>query len=431
MNKHLNIYNSYSKTNRDSNQLENDLTRALAVALQENKVFLFEFLKVILNNKKGVFENAFSDYTHKEAINIEIQKGVEHIDNYDYLFAVRVSGTPMTKDEFFKQEDGRKYNAVTDMFIQINNIAIIFEVKPDNENSTAQLYNQAMNTIKVQKYNMKEVVTPVDYNWGKIMETAIQVNNFLIASQSSSRILNDFIGFIKAHNSQWLPLKPLSTLLLSANDYQITNRLNDVIEQSDFTNINGRLGYKVNLGFAEEILLGFNYEKQTVIFSVYPGNTKGQGYHIFNKENEPKFKSQVQINGKEVNVNKSYHLKISSTFGNYITGLWANDADFDKPLYNKYNFYNFSGKKYREQWSDIESLFSETFVNEYDWRTESDWNEKILNSNRSVLNLSFGYEITFELPYTFLQNIDNNKNDFLGLIDLFKQVENEMKNLIS
>lgn len=431
MNKHLNIYKSYTKTNRESNQLENDLTRALAIALQESEVFLFEFLKVILSNKKGAFENAFSDYTSKEAINIEIQKGVEHIDNYDYLFAVRISGTAMTKDEFFRQEDGRVYNAITDMFIQINNIAIIFEVKPHNENSTAQLYNQAMNAIKVQKYTMKEVVTPVDYNWAKIMETATQVNNFLIASQSSSRILNDFIGFIKAHNCQWLPLKPLSALSLSADNYQINNRLNDAIEQSNYTNVNGRLGYKVDLGFAEEILLGFNCEKQTVIFSVYPGNTKGQGYHIFNKENEPKFKSKVQINGKEINVNKSYHLKISSTFGNYITGLWANDADFDKPLYNKYNFYNFSGKKYREQWNDIENLFSETFINDYDWKTESKWNEKILNSNRSVLNLSFGYEISFELPYVLLQNLDNNKKDFTVLIDLFKQVEKEIKTVIS
>ena len=41
MNKHLNIYKTYTKVNRKNGELEDDLTRALAIVLQENDVGYF------------------------------------------------------------------------------------------------------------------------------------------------------------------------------------------------------------------------------------------------------------------------------------------------------------------------------------------------------------------------------------------------------
>ena len=41
MNKHLNIFTTYAKDNR-TYQLENDLTRSLAICLQEDALFFHE-----------------------------------------------------------------------------------------------------------------------------------------------------------------------------------------------------------------------------------------------------------------------------------------------------------------------------------------------------------------------------------------------------
>ena len=48
MNKHLNIFSSYSKEDKGY-KLENDLTRALAICLQEDKLLFHEVLKKIFD----------------------------------------------------------------------------------------------------------------------------------------------------------------------------------------------------------------------------------------------------------------------------------------------------------------------------------------------------------------------------------------------
>ena len=48
MNRHLNLFKTYTKEDRNY-QLENDLTRAFAITLLENQLFLHEVLKQIFS----------------------------------------------------------------------------------------------------------------------------------------------------------------------------------------------------------------------------------------------------------------------------------------------------------------------------------------------------------------------------------------------
>lgn len=72
MNKHLNIFKTYTKKNR-SYQLENDLTRALAICLQEDALFFHEVLKTIINDS-GLYNKLFEDLDGDTEVQIEIQK---------------------------------------------------------------------------------------------------------------------------------------------------------------------------------------------------------------------------------------------------------------------------------------------------------------------------------------------------------------------
>jgi len=429
MNKHLNIYKTYTKVNRENYQLEDDLTRALAIVLQENDVFLHQFLKYVLNQKENTYSNLFDDYTNKNPIEIDIQKPVESIEGFDHLFAVRISGNAM-KNDFYNQNHDRDYNAITDMFIKIDNMAIIFEVKPNNHNSTAQLYNQALNTIKSdESLTMQNDVTAVDFNWPLIIQMAVRVNNYQVAIAKPSRILSNFISYIKMHNYQWLPQLALSALAFNGNQNAIIKRLSDAIENSDNTTINNRLGIKCNFGWSEELLISLNNEKQEVRFVVYPGNTKAQGVHIFKTEGEAQFKREITINNLKRKLHKSYHIKLSGQ--SYITGLWASDSDFKTPLYTKHNYHNHSGRKKRNiHWKGIENLLDSAFKSEFEWKKRSGWKNKILNSNRTQFDISFGYEVSFRIPYSEMQQLDTDKNNLQPLIDFIEEAKKEFRGIV-
>lgn len=427
MNAHLNIYKAYSKQNRESYQLEDDLTRALAIALQENDIFSHQFLKYILDHKEKTYRNLFDDFNGKQTIEIDIQKPIKDIGDFNYLFAVRISGDAMGED-FFLQTQERKYNPITDMYIHIHDVAIIFEVKPNHSNSTGQLFNQALNALE-NVDEMKTRVIPVDFNWPLLMELAVRVNNYQEAIGKPSRLLDNFISYIKMHNYHWLPQKSLSSLSFSSNQKGIEKRFSDAIDNSENLPIGNRLGIKYNLEWAEEILISLREETKEVKFVVYPGNTKGQGRFIFTNNGEPQFKSEIEINGAPRKLHKAYHIKF---FGQrYITGLWAAESDFKTPLYTTENFQEHSGRKKRNtHWEEVESLLDTSFNHDYDWRKKCDWESKIIGSDRSQFDLSFGYEIRFSMPYSEIQQLDKDKNNLETLINLIEEVKNEFKSIV-
>ena len=164
MNKHLNIFHTYTKVNREQ-QLENDLTRAFAICLQESNVYLHSILKEIFKTNQGTYEKMFTDYSDQANIEIKIQQNVANIGEFNKLFAVSLSGFEMDTSLFFQQTHNQAYEPITDLVILINDVVIIFEIKPDNRDCTAQLYNQAYNACG-QDLNSSEVI-PVDLNWKK------------------------------------------------------------------------------------------------------------------------------------------------------------------------------------------------------------------------------------------------------------------------
>jgi hypothetical protein len=94
MNKHLNIFKTYAKGNR-SYQLENDLTRALAICLQEDALFCHEVLKTIIDDA-DLYNQLFEDLDGDTDIQIEIQKATSNIGDFEQVFAVSLSESLMS-----------------------------------------------------------------------------------------------------------------------------------------------------------------------------------------------------------------------------------------------------------------------------------------------------------------------------------------------
>lgn len=416
-NKHLNLFRTYTKEDRNY-QLENDLTRALAITMLENQLFLHEVLKVLLSQNTGYYDTIFDDFSGKDSIQIDIQKNVSE---YEHLFAVSLSGHQMEVGSFFNQNNDTKYDPITDLVIIIHNVVIIFEVKPNYHDCTSQLYNQALNAFE-HKISSKNV-TPVDLNWCKLMEIALQTANFEKAINQPSRFLTDFIQFIKGHNFKWLPQVPLSAISLNGNLKRVEDRIETAVLQSSFETILGRLGFVSGLPWAHEILFAIQPDTETIAVRMFPGNIKRQGAYIFLGDNEPFFNKDLKIFNQTFNVEKRYHVKLTS-WKRYFSGLWFSESDVKASFYSKENFHRYSGRKKKgEDWESIARLFDTHFKTNYEWRKHSEWETKVLKSGKSQFDISFGYELKIEIPYSIFQEMDTDKNDVTELGVLFEEIK--------
>lgn len=430
MNSHLNIFNTYSKESRQY-QLENDLTRALAICLQENTLFFNQVLHAILPNE--ALKALFSTLEAKNEITISIQKRSSEITNFEKLYAVSLSEYEMSIESFKAQKFQKKFDPICDIVLIINGIVIIIEAKRDNLDCTAQLYNQAFNICKnIGDVEMENLVTPVDLNWTKLMEIAVKVYSFEIACGSSNRFLNDFIHLVRAHNFKWLPEPPIFALS-AENTKEIERRIESAINELHDSKKLLKLNYRDRLGllfdrpWAQEVLFRVS-EKGELHINIYPGNTKAQGDHIFN--NDPKPKKFIYLDKKEYQISKLYHIRFSGQ--GYISGLWFTQEDLQEELYTKTNFIEYCGRKSRDDhWKAIEILFNKSFKTSYDWKGHCGWETKFIQSNRTRFDMSFGYDLSVVIPFQELRGRDQNKSDLTGLTNLISAVVSEFRTIYS
>lgn len=421
MNKHLNIFKTYAKDDRNY-QLENDLTRALAICLQEDALFFHEVLKAILGNA-ALYNQLFEDLNGDTEVHIEIQKKTSQLKEFDRVFAVSLSESTMS--DFWESVDITEYDPICDLVITINRILIIVEAKRNNVDCTDQLYNQIFNAFRHQGKNLKENtndVTPFDLDWRKLMYIGVKVASFEKTTGSSNRFLMDFIELVKGHNFSWLPETPIGSLK-SVSKNAITRRLDSAIVQFckednsvEPLSYNNRLGTTFSRGWSNELLFSVEENTGDLVVDIYPGNTKGQGYSLFKKE--PQFSETLNINGTSYKTKKKYHIKFMGQ--SYITGLWLNEDDFIKPLHTKHNFEKYSGRVKRADWFKIESLLDKHIVK--DWRHDCLWQNRVLDSNRSQFDLSIGYRISIKIPFKTLAKLDENHNDIVPLAHLIKSI---------
>lgn len=428
MNSHLNIFKTYTKKEREY-QLENDLTRALAISLQEDSLFFHEILKLVFNGT-DYYSQLFDSLENEVEISIDIQKQTSKITEYEHIFAITLSET--SQSDFWKSENNRNYDPICDIAIKINNIYLIIEAKRDKVDCTLQLYNQILNIISnedkkienLNKEDFKNIITPFDLNWEKLMKIVVRVLSFEKSFGNTNRFLSDFTSLVRSHNYKLLPEAPINALS-STNKNLILRRIESAIIESSKTNdsiskltYNDRLGISFSKSWAQEILFEISDFGDLQVY-IYPGNTKSQGYELF--KSVPGFNNEIELLKEKYKIEKSYHIKFTS-FQKYFAGLYFKDNELKKELYTVNNFEKFTGRKKRDKWgkwNEIELLLDDSL--NYDWKTQCNW-DKLINSGKNQFDISFGYEILVTIPFEKLKKIDTNSSDLSNLIKLINEI---------
>ncbi len=433
MNRHLNIFHTYSKVNREQ-QLENDLTRALAICLQEDSLFLNSILKTILTEKD--YESLFTDIAGETKVSIEIQKNVESLEAFNKLYALSITGLEMSAESFFNQKNWTEdKDYITDLVIFANDITLIAEVKPNNVSCTWQLAQQVHKSIKDTEIKFNDVI-PVDLNWKKLMVLAVQVSNFNRASGNNIRFLNDFIHFIREHNHNWLPVAPFSSLANSLTKKQayiqrLNTALSSISEEHPSLDYSDRMGLKLNLSWAQEIVFNIGSYKNNqaaVYFGFWPGNTKSQGSRMLNKIGKENWTppSTIILQGNPFEVKWGFEIKFCH-FNAYVSNLVIDDNAVkpEKQILSWNTHNQFTGKYDRKEWDQLEKFLDEYLVEDYDWRKELGWETFFVNSGRNYLTVSIGYQIETIVPISYLQQIDTSQNDLTKLSELIIEMKNK------
>jgi hypothetical protein len=130
---------------------------------------------------------------------------------------------------------------------------------------------------------------------------------------------------------------------------------------------------------------------------IWPGNTKGQGYSVYNKPLGWIKKGTMQVGKDTFEIDTEYQLKFCH-FNKYICSIDFNDNDLLKPTHTADNFYHKSGKWDIDRWPDFKKLMDSHFKPEFNWRELSQWEKHFPDTVRSCPGIKWSIS-TNSPPY--------------------------------
>lgn len=418
MNPHLNLFRFYNES-QENQFIENNLSRAIAICLKYDSLFFYEMVRKIVNRED--FDYLFSTIGKDDKVEIDMQIDPNNIDreNYSKIYAVALTTErTLSMDDFFIQPEIEKQNNFTDIILMVKDIAIIFEVKRTGEDCKTQLFNQVLPFIKEKE---KYQIIPKHITWKEILHVMENVMHTQLVTKSPSYLLNDFIHTCQFRFPSWFESKPFkylkfSSKLGSSDHTLLMNRIKEALIGTGYELLpyNDRLGISLKIDWASELIPSFETsdtnKEAFVVFYIWPGNTKQQGYSVFNKSLDWTAKEALMIDGKDYPLYIYSHLKFCH-FNRYVSNINFEPDELKKPLFTPENFYKHSGKIKEKDWDNFAKFLDEYFIESMDWREQCGWHENFLDSDRTYFTVSFGYEVAVNIPFKEFQELDKKEDD--------------------
>lgn len=436
MDRHLNIFNFFNANNED--YLEDNLSRAFALCLKYDSVFLDKILQFVLSEDtySTLFNTDYPDYK----IEIDLQNRVNELEGFAKVVAVACSGKEILN---FENVVARETDSPeTDVCIIINDTCVVFEFKRTSEDCAAQLVCQAE---RIRQNCLPETTLEyVDLSWAKIVKILLNVISLQKQINTKNPFSEDFIRFLERKFPQWFPSRLLQNISFpkdesDPNNFYLNDRLNQIkiqicgeesaVEKSGKFR---RLAIKVDFGWVNEI----NIEpiqkdgKNFIAIRIHIGDTKGQGKILFMK-NPCGIDWRHRILNFPLEVEP--YIKLSNMYAS--AELWLRPtSEESKDTHNLEFFNRFAGQWKRRNWEDFET---ELYRFIPDWKNKcyvpntkekSDWNDKFEYSGKTGFLLSVGTLLTAYLPYEDCQRFDNTEikpkiiNEIRGIIGEIKGI---------
>ncbi|MBZ4644665.1 MAG: hypothetical protein JG777_154 [Clostridia bacterium] len=428
-NRHLNIFEHY--TQKGSLPIENNVSRGLAILLNQNSLVLDRFIDFI-NSK--CFEKKSSCMVPKPqrlndkeiGIQQQIAKIVQSYPNPQNLIGITL--TTASPINMIENKNDDNNGLITDIIISCKDTLVVIEVKRNAVDARLQLKQQVKSIaaeVVRQGGNLPDTEL-LDGTWEEIISILQDVYN--ISGSDENSVLGHYINHLENHYQQWFPVSLLTDITIdreneSAVDKRILNLIKNCCEnESDAEKYSGRYIIPLEYDFCTEAQLSLDYESKRLMITIWSGDTKWQSYCLFNKTTNDLswvYENSLTVDGLKLDLLTEPYLRLAHFQSTIIAEY------FDKAYYQR-NFgvskdkcmalYNDITREWkRPEWSQFRALLKGKYSGLINMSSfDSDFQSSFENSNRSYAHVSFGYETTAYLPMEVISKYERNNSTLRG-----------------
>lgn len=429
-NSHLNLFRHYAASD-DHAVLENNLTRALALCLQHDALFLYALLGAIVGEEELRSHLHLTDL--QDRLTVDVQQSVRNLAPCTTLYAVALTETELSLAGYDTLEPRDTEAPITDLTIRYKDVLVLVEVKPSAENCLAQLKGQVQVYQQVQGDEQATSVQVKALSWAQVVRLAADTRNLRQLVNQPSPYTADFVQFIQYYFPKWdevLYFKVIPFIQAGGiNEAALYKRLHYIQQQAFGDQLkwfSDRVAMPIDELWASEVITHLEQHdgKPYVVVNVWPANTKSQGWSIFGKSLAWADRTELTVGNQTYEVTVTCRLKFSH-FNKYIFLIPVN-ADFMS--WEAFNTY--AGKWDRDDWPKLEELLDRD--TNRDWRSsESTWLDYFVNTDRNYTAIAPGYEVSVYLPYAEFQALDTSTEKWQPVAQKISAVVQALRDLIN
>lgn len=448
-NRHLNIFEHY--TQKGSLPIENNVSRGLAILLNQNSLVLDRLIDHInakcIDKKSTCAVPKPQKLSDKEiGIQQQITKIVQSYPNPQNIIGMTLTtSSPISMVEN-KYDDNN--GLITDIVISCKDTLVVIEVKRNANDARFQLKQQvkslAAEVVK-QGGNLPDTEL-LDGTWEGIISILQDVYN--ISGSNEDSVLGHYLNHLENHYQQWFPVALLSDISIereneSAIDKRILSLMKNCCEnESDTEKYSGRYIIPLEYDFCTEAQINMDYESKRLMITIWCGDTKWQGSCLFNKTANDfawVYDNSLTVDGLKLEMLTEPYLRLAHFQSTIIAEY------FDMAYYQKHfgvskeqciELYNDITHEWKKpEWPEFKSLLRNKYKGLIDMSSfDPGFQSNFENSNRSYAHVSFGYETTVYLPMDVISKYEKNNstirsNDKLASF-ISKVIDQLMKKIV-
>ncbi len=323
MNGYMNLFRFYS-ADRNPAEIENNLTRALAICIEHDPIFAHSFFSKIIKDVPISLEDDPAINLQVGAPSVELED-----DDIDKIYAVSLTNidkfTQPDYDAADAAPEGKK-GSILDMIFQINGNLIICEAKKYQDNCLGQLkrqVNEVQKSIKKgEEIKDKDVVYKA-ISWGNILSLIEEIETANVDKKSwaksySHLLIEHLANHLVATYPDWLEVRklnqikwnePYSDTLLRKRLNVITGLVNKVeLDAGNNSSNRGPDWLTFNTGWAEGLEVKGHGVSDTnkahvINFTCWAGHKKWQSWNLLDKKDAldviSRYKKPIKVGGIE------------------------------------------------------------------------------------------------------------------------------------
>ena len=455
MNAHFNLFVPYLQG--EDNPVENNISRGLAILLNENPLFFDRFIDLINTELVKVGEEAVAKPASPEERSIDIQMSASKLADLGMGVQriIPVTLTPYKMAAVEGANDTKNKNPIPDIIVSCGGeetsdlILVEVKVKQYDCDPTVQVMQQAATIRDNLQANLKDakisITEPVmQLTWEEVIQDLQKIKT--LQDAHGDFVLNQYLDYLREYRQGWFPVEPFRTGMSKEMMWKRVWPLAQNCARLLADNKNGQIvvdetswSFKFSLpwGYTREVhLCPYDDDKELKGLAVWLwlGNNNAQSWALFAGDKTRENMGWVRNTAIDtLSMEVKPLLKFAHIMGRHIMSAYLIfNKDIDKGDIRENYYGSLNGRWYRDEWVELRKRLLNQGLLEDAKGFEDEFSEKVQNSGRGFVDVSLGFEIEIRLPIEKLEALDKSASKFMDASEndaIARLIVDELKKL--